>query len=546
MTSERLNEEEINALRTDREPEKKRLTKAQLKALCEDDLWTFARIVNPNYVYGDIHEKVFRWLSNPDASKRQLLLLPRGHLKSHCIATWCAWEITKKPWTTIVYLSAGEDLAKDQLYAIKNMMTSEAYKRLWPDMINTREGDREQWSAYSFNVDHPERKRRGIRDHTIIAKTVKSNFVGLHCDSLVFDDVVVPRNAYTEVGRLEVSKSLSQCTSILNAGGYIKAVGTRYHPQDAYSDMMEAKYGLWDETARKFVEERPLWEIMEEVVEDERDGTGVFLWPRALSSLDGNWYGFDVQQLEIIRADYFSKGEQAQFYAQYYNDPNDETTNILDRSLFQYYDIKHIGNTLGQITYKGKRLNVYAAMDVAWTDSSESGGKRADYTAIAVIGVDEDGYYYVLDLDRFKTSSFVVYFDSISALANKWHFRKIKIETNAGGKLVANEIERMSREAGGILSVIHKSNTGVGAKSKALRQYAVVNPKYELKSIFHRRDGLTSILEEELILERPPHDDLADALAMALEDAKPPMKQRQFLDTEHKVITDARFGGRCR
>lgn len=545
MSSGRLTEEEVNKLRTDQAPVQKKITKEDLRKACEDDLWTYARVVNPTYVYGDIHEKVFRWLSSPDASLRQLLLLPRGHLKSHCIATWASWEITKKPWTTIVYLSAGEDLAKDQLYAIKNIMTSDAYNKLWPNMINDKEGDREQWSAYSFNVDHPERRARGVRDHTIIVKTVKANFIGLHCDCLVFDDVVVPRNAYSEVGRQEVSKALSQCTSILNAGGKIKAVGTRYHPLDAYNDMMQAKYRVWDEETRSFIKEEPLWDIMEEVVEDESDGTGKFLWPRAISPLDGNWYGFDTQQLEIIRADYFSKGEQAQFYAQYYNDPNDETTNILDRSTFQYYDIKHIGNSNGQVTFKGKKLNVYAAMDVAWTDASESGGKRADYTAIAVIGLDQDGYYYVLDLDRFKTNSFLVYYDNIMRLANKWHFRKIKIETNAAGKLVANEVERLARENGGHISVNHKSHAGGGAKSKALRQYAIVNPKYELKSIFHRRDGLTSILEEELILERPPHDDLADALGMALEDAKPPMKQRQFLDKEHKVITDARFGGRA-
>ena len=521
-----------------------RLTKEDLRKECERDLWTFARVVNPTYVYGDIHEKVFRWLSDPEANKRQLLLLPRGHLKSHCIATWCAWEITRKPWTTIVYLSAGEDLAKDQLYAIKNMMTSDTYTKLWPNMINERDGERDQWSAYAINVDHPERKKRGIRDHTIIVKTVRSNFAGLHCDALVFDDVVVPRNAYTETGRADVQKALSQCTSVLNAGGCIKAVGTRYHPQDAYFDMQEAKYRIWDEASREFISEEPLWDIMEEIVEDEKDGTGVFIWPRTKSPINGEWYGFDTQQLELIRADYFSKGEQSQFWAQYYNDPNDASTNQLDRSLFQYYDPKFLSIDVAGVSFKGKRLRVYAAMDVAWTDISESGGRTADYTAIAVIGVDSDGYYYVLDLDRFKTSSFQVYYDNVIRLSTKWGFRKIKIETNAGGKLVANEIERLSRENGGAISVSHKSNVGLGAKSKAMRQYAVVNPKYELRSVFHRRDGLTSVLEEEIILERPPHDDLVDALGMALEDAKPPIKTTMYLDTDNKVITDARFGGR--
>lgn len=525
------------------EQKEQRLTKDDIRRAAEEDLYVFAKLINYNYCYGEIHERVFDWLSRYGASARQLLLLPRGHLKSHCIATWCAWEITRKPWTSIVYLSAGEDLAKDQLYAIKNMMTNPVYKKFWPEMINEREGDREHWSAVSINVDHPERKHRGIRDHTLIVKTVKSNFIGLHCEAIVFDDVVVPNNAYTETGRREVQRALSQCTSILNPGGTIKAVGTRYHPKDAYQDMLEAKYREWDELSREFVNEEPLWEVMEEVVEDEGDGTGNFLWPR-VETEDGSCYGFDIQQLEIIRADYMSKGESAQFYAQYYNDPNDESTNLVDRSAFQYYDPKYlVVNSLG-VSIKGKKLKIKAAMDVAWTEVRESGGKDPDYTAIAVVGVDEDGYYYVLDLARFRTSNFQVYYDNVISLSEKWGFRKITVESNAGGKLVAQEIERLSRQAGGLISVEHKANAGAGAKSKLMRQYAVVNPKYELKSVFHRKDGLTSVLEEEIVLERPAHDDLVDALGMAMEDLKPPMKTRFYMDTDKKVITDSRFGGR--
>lgn len=522
-----------------------KLTKEQIREAAESDLFTFARLVNPNYAYGDIHEKVFRWMSSAEASKRQLLLLPRGHLKSHCIATWAAWKITIQPWATFVYLSAGEDLAKDQIYAIKNMMTSPVYRRYWPEMFNEKEGEREHWSAYSFNTDHPERKNRGIRDHTIIVKTVKSNFAGLHCDYLIFDDVVVPNNAYTEVGRKEVQRSLSQSTSVLNPGGSIKAVGTRYHPKDAYQDVMEAKYRIWDEIAREFVREEPLWEIMEEVVEDHGDGTGNFLWPRTYSTGTDEYYGFDVQELERIQADYRSRNEMPQFYAQYYNDPNDESTNLLDRSLFQYYDPKYVKSTPMGVFFKDKKLNVAAAMDVAWTEVNSSGGKSdPDYTAIAVVGVDEDGYFYILDLARFRTSNFQVYYDNIIQLSDKWGFRKITVETNAGGKLIAQEVQRLSREAGSVISVESKSNAGFGAKSKLMRQYAIVNPKYELQTIWHRRDGLISVLEEELVLERPPHDDLVDALGMALENIRIPTKSRKYLDEDKKVITDARFGGR--
>ena len=445
----------------------------------------------------------------------------------------------------MVYLSAGEDLAKDQIYSIKNILTGDIYRYYWPEMINDREGDREHWSAYSINVDHPERKRRGIRDHTIIVKTVKSNAIGLHCDSAIFDDVVVPAFAYSESGRYEVSKALSQFSSILNPGGQIKAVGTRYHPKDAYNDMLQATYRVWDRDLEQFLpEEVSLWDVMEKKVEDNGDGTGNFLWPRTHNVADDNWYGFDTQTLEYIKADYQSRGEIAQFFAQYYNDPNDQTTNLLDRSAFRYLDAASLTTNGVSVTYEGNKLHVFAAMDTAWTDSKESGAKRADYTAIAVIGVDQFNRYFVLDLDRFKTSDFNIYYESVMRLANKWGFRKITVESNSAGKIIAKEIERLSREAGGLISVDIKSNAGFGVKSKKLRQYAIVNPKYELGIVYHKKGGLTPELEEELILERPQHDDLVDALGMAMEKAKAPMKHRTYLDKDRKVITDTRFGGR--
>jgi hypothetical protein len=49
----------------------------EIKALAEADLYTFAVLVNPKYLYGDVHKKVFKWLMQVD-HPNQLLLLPRG------------------------------------------------------------------------------------------------------------------------------------------------------------------------------------------------------------------------------------------------------------------------------------------------------------------------------------------------------------------------------------------------------------------------------------------------------------------------------------
>lgn len=514
-------------------------TKQEVIDICAKHLFAFAKLINPHYQYGDLHEKVFALLADPTANKRQLFLLPRGHLKSHCIAVYCVWRITFQPWITICYLSAGEDLAKDQIYAIKNMLTCETYTRYWPEMLNDDEGRREQWSAFSFNVDHPDRKRRGIRDHTLIVKTVKSNAIGLHCDLLIPDDVVVPQFADTATGRGEVNRSLAQFTSILNPGGEIKAVGTRYNPADAYQDMIDARYSVWDAEKQEFNGTAPMWDVMEEVVEDTGDGTGNFLWPRIFSPDTGEGYGFDPEILAIIRADYESKGQHVQYFCQYYNDPNAIDTQYINRGSFQYYDRSSVSVSSGKVSIGNTRLNTFAAMDVAWTDSTGS-----DYTAIMVIGIDSDGFIYVLDSSQFKTANFAVYYDEVIALHYKWGFKKIRVETNAGGQFVKNELERLIRQNGNILAVEGRPVTK-SAGTKAERKAATLHWRYEAKTIWHYRGGYTPDLEDQIILERPRHDDLVDALIAAIEISKPPGKRMQHQpQTESNVVYDTRFGGR--
>ena len=516
-------------------------SKSEIRELAEGNFFAFMRLVNPTYVYGDIHEEGAAWLSNPDASARRLMLWPRAHLKSHILASYAAWRITKDPWISIVYLSAGEDLAKDQIYAIKNMMTSDTYRRYWPEMFHEDEGQREQWSAYSFNVDHPERKRRGIRDHTIIVKTVKSNAIGLHCDLLLPDDVVVPRFADTATGRAELSRQMAQYTSILNPNGEIKAVGTRYHPQDAYQDMIDTHYPLWNSEKGIFEGTKKAWDVFQTQAEGEGNGTGDFIWPRSFDPDTGQGYGFDHQTLAIIRADYEARGEKAQFYCQYYNDPNAVELQRISRGNFQYYDRKHLRVRDGKVWFGDTQLSVFAAMDVAWTD-----GDSSDHTAIAVIGVSHDNDIYILDLAQFKTSTFDVYYSEVINLHYKWGFKKIRVETNAGGLFVKNELQRLIKQNGNRLTVDGKA-TVKNAGSKGERHAATLEWRYSDQKMWHYRGGHMTELEDQVILDKPKHDDLVDAMVAAIEISKPPGKKhgaRNPVVVEDNVHYDSRFGGR--
>lgn len=511
----------------------------EVREFYENDLFEFAKYINPDYMYGDIHRQVFEWLSKAESPK-QLLLLPRGHLKSHCIAVWTVWTITRQPWCSIIYVSAGEELAKAQVYSIKNMLTSDQYRLLWPEMINAEEAKRDKWSAWAINVDHPLRKERGTRDNTLLVRTVKSNATGLHCSHLVFDDVVVPANAYSPAGRSEVRGAVSQFASVLNPGGVIKAVGTRYHPKDIYGQFEEAKKKVYDELTQEVTGEVNVWEIFEREVEDAGDMTGNFLWPRIRCPRSKEWFGFDINVLSEIKAQYESVGELSQFYAQYYNNPNDPESARLQYSDFTYYERKHLRNEAGNWFINDRPLAIYAAVDIAWTS-----GETSDYTAIAVIGLDTEGFIYVLDLDRFKTSDYEVYYDRITRLHDYWGFKKIRVETNSGGRLVANQLEHYVRQEGRSL-IIEPNYVSANTGKKFERHASVLEWRYKKKYIKHFKGGLIPDLEDEIVMARPPHDDLEDALCSAVEISKPPTNRalRNKQRFQNVVIASDRFGGR--
>ena len=509
-------------------------TKAQLeeiRLLCEEDLFTFAQWVNPNREYGQVHKELCQWLTRPDASPDQLVLLPRAHMKSHVIAVWCVWWVTKHPETTILYISATAGLAEAQLYAMQTILESEPYTMLWPEMINKDKGRREKWTTTEIKVDHPIRKAEKVRDATITTAGITTNTTGFHADVIISDDVVVPDNAYTMDGRRKVAAAMSQMESIKNAGGLTKAVGTRYHPKDLYDTWLEQIVPIYDEANLEddvILGEELVWEVFERTVETN----GSYLWPRTQRS-DGKWFGFNRAVLSRIKAKY---EDITQFFAQYYNDPNDSSTDRINREKFQYYDQKFLKNSGGVWKFMDKRLNVYASIDFAF-----SLGKKADSTAIVVIGIDSDGHIYILDIDRFKTDKIGVYFEHISNLHSQWNFKKLRAEVSVAQKVIVRDLKDEITRNGLVLTVDEFRPTR-NEGSKEERIAAALEHKYENGSMWHYRGGYTPILEEELVMNKPPHDDIKDALASAVEIATKPMKDRVSRDS--KVIQmGGRFGG---
>lgn len=499
----------------------------QIREACEADLETYIRTVSPNRALGDIHKEVISWWTRQEAKDNQLLLLPRAHQKSVMVAYRVAHAIVNNPAHEVLYVSATSALAETQLSLIKKILESPIHRKLWPDLIHPDVGKRAKWTETEIIVDHPIRQSSDVRDPTIKAAGLTTNITGFHATIVVLDDTVVPDNAYTLDGRNKVMKLYSQLASIEVPGCKEWVVGTRYHPSDLYSNLLDMKETIFDE-AGEIIEETETYEVMQKVVEIDGD----FLWPRQRGK-DGKYYGFNPTVLSRIKAKYLDK---SQFFAQYYNDPSDPENNVIDPSKFVYYDKTHL-KYYDTWEYKGKKLNVFAGMDFAFSQR-----EGADWTAIVVIGVDHDGFIYVLDIDRFRTDQISEYFNHLFALYNKWQFRKVRLEVTVAQQAIVKDLKDSYIRPNGIPLSVDEYRPSRTDGTKEERMAATLHPRYEMSSILHYRGGNCELLENELIPSKPEHDDIKDGLTAAIDISKPPIKT-SIKRKKDNVVTHPRFGG---
>jgi hypothetical protein len=474
---------------------------------------------------------MIKWWGRDGAKDHQMALIPRDHQKSTMVAYRVAWEITRNPAVTVLYISATSGLAEKQLKFIKDILVHPKYRRYWPNMVHEDEGKRDKWTNSEINVDHPLRAVEGVRDSTVFTAGLTTSITGLHCNIAVLDDVVINENAYTKEGRDKVESQYSLLASIETTDAREWIVGTRYHPKDLYGTLLATNQDVVDEGG-EVIDSEAVYEVYQKEVEDMGDGTGEYLWPR-IQRGDGKWFGFNPQILATKRAKYLDK---TQFHAQYYNNPNDPGNEAIASEYFQYYNREMVKKRDGIWTYNGRPLAIFAAIDFAY-----SLRQTADYTVLIVVGVDSDGNIYVLDIKRERTNKTSKYYDMVREAHLKWGFKKVRAETTAGQAIIAERIRDDIRIEGLLLSVDDfRPTRTMGTKEERIHNQ--LSPRYENRTIWHYYGGLCEDLEQELIQHNPAFDDIKDALHSVMGIIKIPVDRGKHRG-ERKVLTHSRFGG---
>ncbi len=179
------------------------------------------------------------------------------------------------------------------------------------------------------------------------------------------------------------------------------------------------------------------------------------------------------------------------------------------REYFRYYDK----------TPNLRELNIYTAVDLAISQKV-----NADYSAIVTVGVNNGGYWFVLDVEygRYDPSTTM---DAIFSAVQKWHPLSVGIEAVAYQAALSHFLEKEMPKRG----IFFRIQPLKAEKKKELRIDAI-QPRFAVGTIWFKRNAvwLDKIESELLAYPHGAHDDVIDALAYMEQMAAEPFNYEKY------------------
>jgi len=416
---------------------------------------------------------------NEQATK--ILLEPRGSFKSTVgTVAYSLWQLIRNPDHTILITNEKLDKAKGFLKEIKSHITdNEIFKLLYGDLSCEKKfGSR--WS--DARIDVATRVKQGAAPN-IEASSVESSETGKHVDEIIADDLVGKSNYNTPEQLRKVDEYIKDLGAVLNPGGVLNMIGTRWDYRDCYNTQLE------------FIKELGKYARADVLIEQAIREDGSYLFPERLSEQF-------LKSQRIKLQTYF-------FSCQYQNSPVAREDALIQ--LISKYGAK-IGDEDAS-EFFSKYCKNFVTADFAYTENVTS-----DSTVILVSSVDQrNGNLYVRYWKKWKTNKPMEVIDELFRIDNEYKPVKYGLEKNNYINWLKHPLERAMREKNHYLNLDPKDGLphyGPGSNKNArLRNLA---PNFNFGNWFIRED-MTELEDQLLLLTYDGvkgHDDLLDALVM--------------------------------
>ena len=371
-----------------------------------DDLIEFCKVMMPDFIVGKHHRILADMLMAIEAGgkDRVCVNIPPRHGKSQLVSIFYpAWFLGRNPNKKVMMVSHTTDLAVDFGRKVRNLISLDAYKAIFPTVslaVDSKSAGR--WNT-SVGGEY-------------YACGVGSALAGRGADLLLIDDPHSEQDVIN--GNFSVFEKAYEWYTFgartrLMPGGRVAIIQTRWHMDDLTGRVV--KDMTQNERADQFevVEFPAILEVLEEDKVVEKP-----LWPEF----------FDLEALLRTKASMPSY----QWNAQYQQSPTAEEAAIVKREWWQIW---------------GAERPPACEYLIMTLDSAAEKHNRADYTALATWGVffnEETDLHNVILLNSIKQR---LEFPELKTMAvkefNEWEPDAFIVEKKSSGTALYQEMRRM-------------------------------------------------------------------------------------------------------
>ena len=439
-----------------------RLKRQALRELAKTDVYAFGEYVF-GYKPADHHRQMVDFVNERiDRGENGVVLAPRGSSKT----TWLntinnTFRVATNPDIRIGLFSQKDKKAEAMSGAIRwTVSESEAFREVFGDLRGPTKWTDSEWTRKGSRWS-------GEKDRTMVTGGVNnSSAVSKRLDLVLCDDILDAENTYN-IDRREKTedwfwKTLKPAQAA--AGVSIIVVGTRWTEGDLYERLIETN--KWPSL------------VIPAIERDEETGEERSYWPSV----------WPMERLEKEREDIGWDN----FACSYLNDISGSREGfIFKKDWFQYFDELP----------KDRRYVLRMGIDLATSER-----ERADWTARVVVAEDEEHHHWVLGTYRVKTETGHRQFvkDGFAAFPG---ISRCIIETNQHQSTLVQDLLNETN-----LPVVGK-RTDVDKRTRA----HAVSVRYESHRVHHHRSLKGGELEAEMLGFPKGHDDLIDALGLAMD-----------------------------
>lgn len=414
-----------------------------------------------------------RYLENETEYKpRKLLLMPRDTFKSTIVTiSYLIKRLVINPNLRILLGSENFSNSKRYLSEIRGQFESnEVLREIYGDMVGQKD-----WREDYITV---KQRTKVMKEPSITCAGLDVVKVGMHYDLVLLDDLVSDKNVTSREMMEKVIDfyKLSNCLLDSSPDAEMIVIGTRWHFSDLYNHIIENERHVFNYFRRS-----------------AHNSDGSLFFPKRLTEkfLEGR-----------------KKTLGATFYScQYENEPVDKAEAVFTKDMIKYWEKEQLP--------ENEDMNIFITLDPAISEK-----KRADFSAIVIVGVDCDNMKYVIEYKREKLQPYDL-IDELLKMCAKWNPYAVGIETAVFQKVLKYIMNQKMDEAKQWYNVVELESNWTKSKDDWISGLQTFFNYSQVKIGRNMPE-----LEDELLrYPKGRYDDLIDALSRQISLWTVPMRK---------------------